>query len=182
MPTHRSHVKRYTTKAGEISIHFRNLTLGIPRTEDALIERSNLEIKQGEKIALVGANGSGKSSLFRVNRGLWSRGDGEIETCAPEGTDVFCASQNPRFPDKPLNGILSYPYTDSLFTPDEYERVLCEVDLPKLTGHLPWNALQPDALFEKYKKLTAARLRPFIEKISDKNLQGFLEDFYSHFN
>jgi ATP-binding cassette subfamily F protein 3 len=48
-------------------IHFRNFTLA--RGARKLIEDANLQIHAGWRVGLVGANGSGKSSLFALLRG-----------------------------------------------------------------------------------------------------------------
>jgi ATP-binding cassette, subfamily F, member 3 len=59
-------------------IQFRNLTLA--RGARRLIEEANLQIHAGWRVGLVGANGSGKSSLFALLRGELhpDRGDSEI--------------------------------------------------------------------------------------------------------
>ncbi|MEI8035736.1 MAG: ATP-binding cassette domain-containing protein, partial [Betaproteobacteria bacterium] len=48
-------------------IHFRNLSLA--RGARRLIDQANLQIHAGWRVGLVGANGSGKSSLFSLLKG-----------------------------------------------------------------------------------------------------------------
>ncbi|MFN7087968.1 MAG: ATP-binding cassette domain-containing protein, partial [Burkholderiales bacterium] len=59
-------------------IQFRNLTLA--RGARRLIEDATLQIHPGWRVGLVGANGSGKSSLFALLRGELhaDRGDCEV--------------------------------------------------------------------------------------------------------
>src|SRR5687768_17675279 len=59
-------------------IQFRNLTLA--RGGRKLIEDANLQIHAGWRVGLVGANGSGKSSLFALLRAELhpDRGDCEL--------------------------------------------------------------------------------------------------------
>lgn len=43
----------------------------------------NLEVNEGEKVAVVGRNGAGKSTLFRVSSGIYDPSEGSIEASAP---------------------------------------------------------------------------------------------------
>jgi ATP-binding cassette subfamily F protein 3 len=56
-------------------IQFRNFTLS--RGGRCLVEDASLQIHAGWRVGLVGANGSGKSSLFAVLRGEWHADHGD---------------------------------------------------------------------------------------------------------
>lgn len=43
----------------------------------------NLEVREGDKIAVIGRNGAGKSTLFRVMSGIYDPTEGSIEASAP---------------------------------------------------------------------------------------------------
>jgi ATP-binding cassette subfamily B protein len=47
-------------------IEFVNVDFKYPRSEDNIIENLNLEIKPGEKLAIVGKNGAGKTTLTKL--------------------------------------------------------------------------------------------------------------------
>ena len=47
------------------------LSISYPKCEEKALKDINLEIKKGEKIALVGANGSGKSTLIKIISGMY---------------------------------------------------------------------------------------------------------------
>ena len=59
-------------------IEIKNLKFGYCRLDPPLIENFNLSLKPGNKIAIVGASGSGKSTMGRIISGLYEPWEGEI--------------------------------------------------------------------------------------------------------
>ena len=59
----------------------------------ALLDRAELKIEPGERVALIGRNGSGKSSLLQVLAGAARFDDGEVWT--QPGLRVAHVSQEP---------------------------------------------------------------------------------------
>ena len=75
---------------------------------DLILKRINFEIRDNEKIAIVGRNGSGKSTLLKLI-------SGEIELTKIEGEESFIAKSS-----KATIGILKQnPFTDTSLTVDE---------------------------------------------------------------
>ena len=63
---------------GGLDIELRDISFTYPGTETPVCEGLNLQIKKGEKLALVGVNGAGKSTLVKLITGLYSPQKGEV--------------------------------------------------------------------------------------------------------
>ena len=68
--------KSYSKIKGNLIL--KNISFGYSRLDAPVIREFNLEIKQGQKIAIVGGTGSGKSTLSKLISGLYSPWEGEI--------------------------------------------------------------------------------------------------------
>lgn len=59
-------------------ITFSNVSFAYPGSDKKVIKNLNLEIKPGEKIAIVGENGAGKTTLAKLISGIYKVNDGKV--------------------------------------------------------------------------------------------------------
>ncbi|AUI67069.1 MULTISPECIES: type I secretion system permease/ATPase [Glaesserella] len=77
-PTERDVERNYITlNSVRGTLHFNKVNFGYSN-ENQLIRDLNLEIKQGEKVAILGKIGSGKSTLLKLATGLYEAQQGNI--------------------------------------------------------------------------------------------------------
>lgn len=60
------------------TLEFKNVSMAYSKSTPAILKNINLKIHPGEKIAIVGKSGSGKSSLIKLMLGLYRPSEGDI--------------------------------------------------------------------------------------------------------
>lgn len=74
-------------------IRFENVHFTYPKTEQKILDGVSFSIQPGEHVALVGENGSGKSTIVKLLFGLYQPDEGKITI---NGTDIRRLSPNQR--------------------------------------------------------------------------------------
>lgn len=106
------------------------VTLQTPRRERTLIRELTITVQPGESLMIVGASGSGKSSLLRAISGLWYAGSGRI--LRPPEHDLLFLPQQPYMFNGTLRGQLLYPDVDRHVHDARLLELLALVNLPDL--------------------------------------------------
>ena len=115
------------------------LTVETPDRSRTLIRDLTLDLKGPANLVVVGASGSGKSSLLRAIAGLWTRGQGTVRR--PRLNEIFFLPQKPYMLLGTLREQLLYPSLDRKVDKDELHEALAAVhlaDLPERVGG--WDA------------------------------------------
>ncbi len=128
-----------------------NLALGV----DKLLDNVNVEIKIGERICLLGRNGSGKSSLLKVIQGLLQPDDGEL-WLAPSLKIATLAQNLPEATDKTVYDYVTaglkdlgklladYHHLTKLLTTEQSNKVYQSLEIiqQKIDAQNGWNLHQ----------------------------------------
>lgn len=70
--------EKEVTNSVSVPIKLENIFFHYPNSEQQIIRQLSVEIRKGEKIAIVGENGAGKSTLIKLILGLYSPVAGKI--------------------------------------------------------------------------------------------------------
>ncbi|MBA3537832.1 MAG: ABC transporter ATP-binding protein/permease, partial [Tatlockia sp.] len=103
------------------TIKLKHLDVMLPQADSTrLIMRDlNLKFKKGEDVLLRGGNGTGKSTIFKVIRGTWQYGEGQVTV--PKGERMCFLPQTPSIPPNvSLKGLLAYPKQAGDYEPEQY--------------------------------------------------------------
>lgn len=84
-----------------------DLTVQTPGGDKILTRKLSFTLPPGESVLIMGASGTGKSSLLRTIAGLWQSGEGSIER--PKLNSLIFLSQRPYMVQGNLRAQLVYP-------------------------------------------------------------------------
>jgi putative ATP-binding cassette transporter len=96
-----------------------------------MLKETNVVVKTGERVLILGAPGTGKTQLFRALAGLWPWGAGRISR--PTGEQIFYLPRGtPYMPRGTLREVLAYPLKAESFGEGAFKRALYRLGLERL--------------------------------------------------
>ena len=113
---------------------------------DVLVRKLSFTVKPGDHLLIVGPNGCGKSSLFRILGGLWPVYGGTVRK--PPFEDIFYIPQRPYLSRGTLRQQIIYPdnlreMRDKGITDDDLYNILSVVEIESIVDRPGgWDAEQ----------------------------------------
>lgn len=163
-------LKIITNDDRQILLKLRNVSVFTPQKKP-LLENLNFSITAGQRLLIMGAAGTGKSSLLKVLNGFWPFASGEI--ISKKSLHKLYVTQQPFISHLSLRDNLTYPLSGSTLSDELLQKTLTKVGLSYLVDqlHIDFDSLNNFSLGEK-QKLACARillLKPellFLDEIS----------------
>jgi len=103
------------------------LTICTPGKGKMLVNDLSFELHPGQSLIIMGASGTGKSSVLRTIAGLWYGASGLLER--PAFNQLMFLPQRPYMVEGSLRDQLLYPYPDRGATDEEIHAIVDEVNL-----------------------------------------------------
>ncbi|MEG4803112.1 ATP-binding cassette domain-containing protein [Microcoleus sp. ARI1-B5] len=107
-----------------------HVTVKTPDQKRVLVEDLSVEVPQSEGILVMGASGSGKSSILRAVAGLWNTGKGYIYR--PNTAEILFIPQRPYMILDSLRNQILYPHSEREISDTKLQEVLEKVNLSDL--------------------------------------------------
>ena len=103
------------------------LTVRTPSPSKTLVQDLSFELKRTQSLLIMGASGTGKSSVLRTIAGLWPSGSGALER--PPLVELMFLPQRPYMIEGNLRDQLLYPYPERKVDDETIRAVVAEVNL-----------------------------------------------------
>jgi putative ATP-binding cassette transporter len=100
-----------------------------------VIKEEHVIVHAGERVLIVGAQGTGKWQLFRALAGLWPWGHGQIQQPPNEET-LYLPRGTPYLPRGTLREVLAYPQAVDRFGQPDFAHALTRLGLERLVPML----------------------------------------------
>ncbi len=103
------------------------LTVLTPDQSRTLVRDLSFELRRKQSLLIMGASGTGKSSVLRTIAGLWPAGSGSLER--PPLNDLMFLPQRPYMVEGSLRQQLLYPYPDRGLSDEAIGKIVEQVNL-----------------------------------------------------
>jgi len=108
-------------------VNLDKLTVRTPDGSKTLVNDLSFELRRNQSLLIMGASGTGKSSVLRTIAGLWPISSGALER--PPWRDIMFLPQRPYMIDGNLRDQLLYPYPDHGISDEQILDVVGKVNL-----------------------------------------------------
>ncbi len=112
---------------GARTVKLDKLTICTPGKGKELVRELSFELQANQSLLIMGASGTGKSSVLRTIAGLWPGGGGTLER--PAFDHLMFLPQRPYMVEGSLRDQLLYPYPDRGVADEQVRRVVADVNL-----------------------------------------------------
>ena len=163
-------------KAPGNQVTFENLEIATP-TGSVMVSEPHVEIGPGERVLIAGAEGVGRTILFRAIAGLWPWGSGRVALPSSEG--VMFIPSRPYVPLGTLRAALTYPCAERAFKDEELVAALQGSGLNRLSSSLEQAARWEKRLLDEEQQcLILARILLHKPRflVTDGTLDGLEEE------
>jgi len=134
------HIRLYR-KDGADSVRVEHVSLSTPGGEQALVRDLSFVVEAGQRWAITGRTGVGKSSLLRALAGLWDRGSGKLHM--PAADETLFLPQRPYMMLGTLREQLLYPSKRDDVSDKQLQTLLERVNLGRVAElHGGFDAVQ----------------------------------------
>lgn len=116
------------------SVKLDHLTICTPGVAKVLVKELTFELRRHQSLMIMGASGTGKSSVLRTIAGLWPGGGGSLER--PAFAHLMFLPQRPYMVEGSLRDQLLYPYPDRGVEDDVIRRIVQEANLPEILARV----------------------------------------------
>jgi putative ATP-binding cassette transporter len=106
-------------------------TQGKPKT---LVDELSFELRRRQSLLIMGASGTGKSSVLRTIAGLWPSAAGSLER--PPLAEIMFLPQRPYMVQGSLRDQLLYPYPEQRLDDERIREVVAQVNLSDVFGRV----------------------------------------------
>lgn len=135
-----------------------NIDIGKPQKEvensvsstNLIMSQLNLKLPRHINTVILGANGLGKSTIFKVIAGTWKYGTGQVNI--PNRNNLYFVPQKPTMIHDTLRCLLAYPDSAETFTDNQYREALCNAKIEKLLFKL--QVAEEKSVTEDWSKLS----------------------------
>jgi putative ATP-binding cassette transporter len=142
-----------------------------------LLDGANAGIQAGERLAITGPSGTGKTLLLRAIAGIWPFGAGRIEI--PGGARMMFVTQRPYVPIGTLRAAASYPASEHAFDDAQVREAFGLLGLDNLRDSLD-RAAAWDQLLSPHEQQRLALVRVLLHApdwiLLDKSTSALDED------